>query len=106
VRRDGGGGGSHCKALLGALKTNSQPVIFLLGERNVFLTPAFFLWRRGWKQAGGLHIARAGGWVHRTWTGFRSGRGSLMGHVAAPGWPVSREAVPGRLKQWRHLPPP
>lgn len=50
----------------------------------------FFLWCRGWKRAGGLHIAREGGWVHRTWTG--SGSGSPAGHVAVSDWQDAREA--------------
>jgi hypothetical protein len=42
---------------------------------------------RGWKRAGGLHIARPRGRVHRTWTG--SGSGARLGERLS--WPI--EAV-------------
>lgn len=64
---------------------------------NVFfswfsLTSASFLWRTGAKEEGGLHIARAGGWVQCTWTesGAADGRDTCHGFI---GWPHGEGAI-------------
>lgn len=56
-------------ASLGAFELNSQR-LNSLEQGNVF-RHLRFLCGVGWKRAGGLHIGRAGGWIHRTWTDFR-----------------------------------
>lgn len=100
--RDGGGGGSHWSSLQG-LRKNWQLVMFL--SSKCVLPPAFFLWHRGLEMGGWVtYIARAGGWVHRTWTGF--GRGEREAHMTRGGlwldgrtggspWPI--EAVASLL---------